>query len=152
MALSLPAGVAEIITRKKAQYCRLADTNEWSQMDKVMLPDLTFTAVDEEGNIININDTDYHWTSRADWITYFSSIFAPIQTMHLVGSPELELVAPDEIKAIFGVTYLVGTKEVGKGVHGTGGGHYFETWKLKDGDWFLQTSKLVRIYWKEMTL
>ncbi|KAL7945552.1 hypothetical protein V8C42DRAFT_323475 [Trichoderma barbatum] len=152
MAFNLPAGAAEIIPRKKALYCRLADTNGWSQIDKVILPDLTFTAVDGEGNVVNLNDTDYHWTSRADWVAFFSKIFDPIQTMHIVGYPELELVAPDEIKAIFGVTYLVGTKEADKGVHGTGGGHYFETWKLKDGDWFIQTIKFVRIYWKEMTL
>jgi hypothetical protein len=152
MTLSLPSGAAEIITRKKAQYCRLADTNEWSKIDEIMLPDVTFTAVDKEDKILNLNNTDYKFTSRADWVAYFSGIFASLQTMHLVGYPELELVAPDEIKAIFGVTYLVGTKEADKGVHGTGAGHYFETWKLKDGDWFIQTIKFVRIYWKEITI
>ncbi|KAK4075951.1 hypothetical protein Trihar35433_2511 [Trichoderma harzianum] len=152
MPFNLPAGAAEIITRKKALYCRLADANEWDLADKVMLPDFTFTAVDENDKIVNLNDTDYHWDSRADWVAFFSRIFAPIQTMHIVGYPELELVAPDEIKAIFGVTYLVGTKEADKGVHGTGGGHYYETWKLKDGDWFIQKTKFVRIYWKEVTL
>ncbi|TFB04091.1 hypothetical protein CCMA1212_003919 [Trichoderma ghanense] len=152
MALNLPAGAADTILRKKAIYCRLADKGEWRLVDKVFLPDLDFMAVDEQGTVVHINDTDYHWTSLADWVAYFSKTFAPLQTMHVVGYPELELVAPDEIKAIFGVTYLVGTKEADKGVHGTGGGHYYETWKLKDGDWFIQKIKFVRIYWKEMTL
>ncbi|KAL6878975.1 hypothetical protein J3F83DRAFT_724610 [Trichoderma novae-zelandiae] len=152
MALNLPAGAADIIIRKKALYCRLSDTNDWSLADRVMLPDLDFMAVDGQDTLIRINDTDYHWTSLAGWVAYFSTIFASLQTMHVVGYPELELVAPDEIKAVFGVTYLVGTKDADKGVHGTGGGHYYETWKLKDGDWFIQKSKFVRIYWKEMTL
>ncbi|KAL7937158.1 hypothetical protein V8C35DRAFT_294910 [Trichoderma chlorosporum] len=152
MALSLPAGAAETITRKKALYCRLADTNDWRLADKVMLSDFTFTGVDENNKVINLYGTDYHWTSRADWVAFFTEIFAPIQTMHTISYPELELVGPDEIKAIFGATYLVGTKDADKGVHGTGGGHYYETWKLKNGDWFLQKSKFVRIYWKEMTM
>ncbi|EGR49506.1 uncharacterized protein TRIREDRAFT_106270 [Trichoderma reesei QM6a] len=152
MALELPAGAAETIVRKKAKYCRLADSNAWHLADEVFLPDFEFKAVDDKDAVIHINDTDYHWTSLADWVAYFSKTFAPIQTMHVVGYPELELVAPDEISAVFGVQYFVGTKEVDKGLHGTGGGHYFETWKLKDGDWFIQKIKFVRIYWKEMTL
>ncbi|RFU73357.1 hypothetical protein TARUN_8879 [Trichoderma arundinaceum] len=152
MTVALPAGAAEIITRKKSLYCRLADTNDWDKIDQVLAPDLTFTAEDAEGKVININNTDYVFKSRADWVAYFSTIFASLQTMHQVGYPELEAVAPDEVKATFGVTYLVGTKEADKGVHGTGAGHYYETWKLKDGDWFIQTVKFVRIYWKEMIL
>ncbi|KAJ4252777.1 hypothetical protein NW762_010683 [Fusarium torreyae] len=146
MAVSLEA--AAIIQHKKAQYCRLADSEKWDGFDNIMLPDANFLFHNPDGSVITKGDIEYSWSSREDWIAFFSNEFKTMQTIHMVGPAEMEQIAPDEIKAIWTVIYHAGDKNPEKGIHGTGGGHYHETWKKVGEDWFMKSMRMERLYWK----
>ncbi|GKT56998.1 bile acid 7-alpha protein [Colletotrichum tofieldiae] len=139
---------AEIIRRKKAQYCRFADGLEWDRFDTIMLPDFVFEGLDTDGAVLVQNGVRYRWESRDAWVAHFSEAFKAMQTMHLVDPGDLEQVAEDEVRAVFGVVYFGGTRGTEAGLHSTGGGHYYETWKKVDGDWFMASSSMKRLYSK----
>ncbi|KAI7762941.1 hypothetical protein LZL87_013432 [Fusarium oxysporum] len=150
MAVSPEA--AAIIQRKKAQYCRFADSNQWNRFDSIMLPNATFLFHNPDGSVITKGDIEYSWSSTKDWVAFFENEFKTMQTIHIVGPAEMEQIAPDEIKAIWAVTYHAGTKEHEGGVHGTGGGHYHETWKKVGNDWFMESLRMERLYWKVLSV
>ncbi|KAI1047802.1 hypothetical protein LB505_012841 [Fusarium chuoi] len=150
MAVSSEA--AAIIQRKKAQYCRFADSNQWDRFDSIMLPNATFLFHNPDGSVITKGDIEYSWSSTKDWVAFFENEFKTMQTIHIVGPAEMEQIAPDEIKAIWAVTYHAGTKEHEGGVHGTGGGHYHETWRKVGDDWFMESLRMERLYWKVLSV
>ena len=88
------------------------------------------------------------WSSRDDWTAFFSNENKDLQAIHNVGPAEMEQVSENEIKAVFPLIYHVGSKEPDSGFHGTGGGYYHETWKKVGDDWFMETLKMDRLYWK----
>ncbi|KAF4443311.1 hypothetical protein F53441_11463 [Fusarium austroafricanum] len=149
MAVSPEA--AAIIQRKKAQYCRFADSNQWDRFDTIMLPNATYLFHDPDGSVITKGETEYSWSSREDWAAFFKNEFKEMQTIHIVGPAEMEQTAPDEIKAIWAVVYHAGTKEHEGGIHGTGGGHYYETWKKVGDDWYMADLRMERLYWKVLS-
>lgn len=138
---------ARIITRKKLQYCRFADTNQWHLFDSIFLPDATFVFVDSQGAVINEGGVDYSFSSTEQWTAHFREAFKVLQTIHIISPGELEQTGPDEVKAVWGLIYHAGPKGTEDGPHGTGGGHYHETWKRKGDDWFIQTLRMERLYW-----
>ncbi|KUI57239.1 hypothetical protein VP1G_04509 [Cytospora mali] len=145
--MAISPEVAEIIRRKKTQYCRFADTNQF-HLDKIALPDATFKFVGPDGTILNQHGVDHYWTSSKDFVAFFNNFLDKIQSIHSIGPGELAQTGPDEVKAIWTVIYHVGPKgstDV-KG-HGTGGGHYHEVWKRQGDDWFLADLTLERTYW-----
>ncbi|CAG1959358.1 unnamed protein product, partial [Fusarium graminearum] len=150
MAVSPEA--AAIIQRKKAQYCRFADSNQWDRFDSIMLPSATFLFHNPDGSVITKGDIEYSWSSTKDWVAFFENEFKTMQTIHILGPAEMGQIAPDEIKAIWAVTYHAGTKEHQGGVHGTGGGHYHETWKKVGDDWFMESLRMERLYWKLLSV
>ncbi|GKT87065.1 LOW QUALITY PROTEIN: bile acid 7-alpha protein [Colletotrichum tofieldiae] len=137
---------AEIIRRKKAQYCRFADGLEWDRFDTIMLPDFVFEGLDTDGAVLVQNGVRYRWESRDAWVAHFSEAFKAMQTMHLV-DPGTSSRSP-RTRAVFGVVYFGGTRGTEAGLHSTGGGHYYETWKKVDGDWFMASSSMKRLYSK----
>ncbi|KAK7427753.1 hypothetical protein QQZ08_005691 [Neonectria magnoliae] len=141
----------EIIQCKKAQYCRFADSNQWDRFDNVMLPNATFEVRDREGNLVKKGDVEYSWSSRKDWVAFFTEEFKEMETIHLVGPAEMEQTHDDEIKVIWTVVYHAGTKGVTSGLYSTGGGHYYEVWKKVGHDWFMAESKMKRMYWKVLS-
>lgn len=136
--------VAEILTRKKSTYCRYLDTKQWHNFDQMVLPDCDFTFYDTDGSILKVGRTPIQFNSSKKFTSFFEEILRHGQTMHLFGPGELDQTAPDEVTAIWPVEHqlvmLAGLVAV------RGGGHYFETWKLKDGDWFIQDLVLKRVY------
>ncbi|KAF4335674.1 hypothetical protein FBEOM_10474 [Fusarium beomiforme] len=150
MAVSPEA--AAIIQRKKAQYCRFADSNQWDRFDSIMLPNATFLFHNPDGSVITKGDIEYSWSSTKEWVAFFENEFKTMQTIHIIGPAEMEQIAPDEIKAIWAVTYHAGTKEHEGGVHGTGGGHYHETWRKVGDDWFMESLRMERLYWKVLSV
>jgi hypothetical protein len=142
---------AEIIRRKKLQYCRFADTNQWQLFDHIILPEATLAFFDSNGSIINEGGVDYSFSSREEFVTFFSKAFKDLQTIHVIGPGELEQTGPDEVKAVWGVIYHASTKGTDGGTHGTGGGHYHETWRRKGDDWFMQSMRMERVYWKTLS-
>ena len=145
MAVSPEA--AEIIRRKKTQYCRFADSNQWHLFDKIALSDATFTFVGPDGALINEGGVNYSFSNREDFVTFFQKAFETIQSIHNFGPGELEQTGPDEVKAIWTIIYHAGPKGANAKNHGTGGGHYHEIWKRQGDDWFLADLKFHRLYW-----
>lgn len=137
-----------IISQKKAQYCRFADSHQWHKFDTIMLSNATYSFHEPDGSVIMKGDLPMKWLSRDDWTAFFSNENKDLQAIHNVGPAEMEQVSPDEIKAVFSVIYHVGNKEADSGFHGTGGGYYHETWKKVGDDWFMKTLKMDRLYWK----
>lgn len=126
-----------IIASKKAQYTRLVDTNQWGLLDAILLPDFSFKMLDHEGAIMNFGGAEVNFSSREDWKAYFGELLHTKQKTHLVGYPELEQIGPDEIVARFTLQAFVA--ELGARPKGrtTLAGHYRDTWKMVDGDWWL---------------
>ncbi|ESU05121.1 hypothetical protein SNK03_000048 [Fusarium graminearum] len=123
-----------IIQQKKAKYCRLADTQQW-----------------DIRHVITQNGVTYAWSSLADWAAFFNNANKDLQAIHNIGPAEMEQISPDEIKANWSVIYHVGNKEPDSGAHGTGGGYYHETWRKVGDDWFMETLRMDRLYWKLLT-
>ncbi|KAH8659889.1 hypothetical protein BX600DRAFT_499190 [Xylariales sp. PMI_506] len=140
--------VAQIITRKKLWYCRYSDTNQWELWDQVALPECTYE-YHSNGKVFSKAGFTYAWGSSSEFTAFFSKAFENLQTIHMVGPGEFEQVSDDEVKAVFTVIYFSSLKKTATeshGVQGTGGGHYFETYKRKGDDWFLATLKMNRVY------
>ncbi|KAK1998375.1 hypothetical protein LX36DRAFT_576478 [Colletotrichum falcatum] len=144
----LSAETAETIRRKKARYCRFADGLEFDRFDTIMLPDFTFEGVGPDGAVIVENGVRHRWESRAEWVAHFRASLGAIQAIHHVDAGDLEQVAEDEVRAVFGLIYHAGTRDTVGGLHVTGGGHYYETWKRVDGDWFMASSSMKRLFHK----
>lgn len=151
-----PPEVAERIRHKKAQYTRFADSKQWERFDSIFVEDATYEFVDAGGELIRTPDgaVAYQWRSRESWVAFFRAAFADLQVIHLVGAGELEQGATeDEVRAVFSVLYHAGPKakggdaaDRGPGPHETGGGHYYETWVRRDGDWFCKELRMQRLY------
>ncbi|CAF3506584.1 unnamed protein product [Fusarium graminearum] len=98
-----------------------------------------------------MNGVTYAWSSLADWAAFFNNANKDLQAIHNIGPAEMEQISPDEIKANWSVIYHVGNKEPDSGAHGTGGGYYHETWRKVGDDWFMETLRMDRLYWKLLT-
>lgn len=127
----------QIIASKKAQYTRLVDTNQWSLLDTILLPEFSFKMLDHEGAIMSLGGAEIKFASREEWKTHFGKLFETKQKTHLVGFPELEQIGPDEIVAW--CTLQASVADIGARPKGrtTLGGHYRDTWKRVDGEWWL---------------
>ncbi|RSM00801.1 hypothetical protein CEP52_008887 [Fusarium oligoseptatum] len=132
--MSVPPDVVALITHKKAQYCHSADSNQWEVFEKVFLPEATFIFVDAKDEVINVDRE--------------CNSFKVQQTIHLVGPGEFEQISPEEIKVTWSVIYHCGPRNSETEGHGTGGGHYHEVWKKRDGDWFMASMRMKRLYWR----
>ncbi|KAI9151304.1 hypothetical protein HJFPF1_08506 [Paramyrothecium foliicola] len=144
----VPPEIAQIITTKKLQYCRFADTHQWANFSQVAFPECTYEYTDH-GEIIVDHGFTYSWGSTTEFTDFFSAAFQTLQTMHLVGPGEFTFVSEDEIEAIFPIVYhsaLAKTATSTQGVTGTGGGHYYETYKRKGTDWLMFKCRMDRIY------
>ncbi|KAF5641535.1 hypothetical protein F52700_3324 [Fusarium sp. NRRL 52700] len=142
---------ATVIHEKKAAYCRLADTNQWDKFADLILPNATFEFQNRDGSIVVEDDVRYTWSSRDEWASFFEDKNKDIKTIHIIGPAEMEQTAPDTVKAIWSVIFHLGSGEALTGLHGTGGGHYYEVWKKVGGIWLMESLKLVRLYWKVIT-
>ncbi|PGH16757.1 hypothetical protein AJ80_05072 [Polytolypa hystricis UAMH7299] len=137
-----------IIHHKKAQYCRLSDCGQWDELAPIFLDSCKFIFTDPQDNIVDEGGIYYDFPTKDKFFGFLKSSMSLLQTIHIVGPAELEQTAPDEIKAVWPLTYQTATKGPAGGFHGTGGGHYFETWKKVGDDWFIGDLKMKRIFWK----
>ncbi|KAG2413565.1 hypothetical protein HFD88_002754 [Aspergillus terreus] len=127
----ISSDTAEIIRRKKSQYCRFADSNQWERFKDISLPDATFVFVDPTDTVINTNGVDYQFASRETFLAFFSQAFRNLQTIHMVDPGDLEQTNADEVKAVWSVIYHAGPKGLAQGAHEVGGGHYYEVWSTE---------------------
>lgn len=146
----VPGDVATIITKKKAQYARFADTHQWEKFNQVALPECTYYYTDH-GKLIVENGFTYKWDTTAQFTGFFSEAFKTVQTLHHVGIGEFRWMNAQKTKveAIFGVYYA---SALAKGATetiatiGSGGGHYVEEYVKKGNDWLMSKCTMDRIY------
>lgn len=150
--MSIPVEIAEIIIRKKSQYGRYIDTKQWDKFDQVALPDAEFLFLDTDGSILNAGKTSFEFRSSKAFTSFFSNFFAEAQTLHMFGPGEFQLKAIDEVGAIWGMEDQIILKHAVGSVEIRGGGYYHETWKMRNGDWFLNSLRLERTYQKTSLL
>ncbi|KAI9373565.1 hypothetical protein BJX61DRAFT_541626 [Aspergillus egyptiacus] len=150
----LPYTLSETIRHRKSQYCRFADTHDWPSFTSLFSPDLEAKFTGPDGEVpVTENGVTYSFSSRDEFVAFFSGAFETQQTIHLVGPGELEQVAEDEIRAVWSLVYFSASPGAVGGWIGNGGGHYHETWKRgEDGEWVIQKLKMVRAFWKVQVL
>lgn len=144
--------VAVAITRQKTRYCRYADTKQWYKLaSDVALPDARLVYCDSEGKPLQVSGRDLVFDSAQSFAAFYDKFFAQFDTMHNIGPADLEQVAADEVNSVFGFEDQVMSKPLGAWGEIRGGGYYYTTWKLVDGEWYIKDLKMIRTYQK-MTL
>lgn len=136
---------AEIIRRKKAQYCRFVDTKQWSRFPEIALPTAKLTFFEPGMVPLGVGKKKLLFDSLQPWIDHVSKGLANMQSVHVIGLDELEQTAPDEVKAIFCMRDDVKMDRSLGLVWSVGGGHYHEIWRRKGDDWFLEELRLERL-------
>ena len=149
----IPPEISHTISTKKHQYCRYADTNQWQHMSTILAPNLRSAFVDANDQVITEGGAAFAFNSCEEFVAFFKAAFETQQTMHVLsGSGEMEMSSSvegeEEVKTVWGVVYQAASKEVTGGWAGTGGGHYYETWRVVGGEWMIVELKFQRIYWK----
>lgn len=141
--------VAIAITRQKARYCRYADTMQWDRLGReITLPDARLAYCDAHGKPLQVSGRALVFDSAHSFVTFYDKFFAQLDTMHIVSAPDLERVADDEVKAIFGFEDQVISKYLGSWFECRGGGYYYTTWKLVDEQWYIKDLRMERTYQK----
>ncbi|KAK4661162.1 uncharacterized protein QC763_704695 [Podospora pseudopauciseta] len=153
----VPYEIAELIRRKKALYCRSADTKQWRRFSEFALPEATFTFVDALTPDIPLTEggQSMSFSHRDAFLNYFEERNKDLQYIHSVGPGELYFVDGKdgkEVKAIWGVIFHVGDGEETRGFHGTGAGYYHEVWVKVGDDWFIRSLRFERVYQKLVSL
>ncbi|KAL9574043.1 hypothetical protein ACKAV7_001819 [Fusarium commune] len=100
----------------------------------------------EAAAIIQCKKAQYCRFADSDQWDRFDSIMLPNATF-LFHNPDGSLIRKGDIKYSWS-----STKEREGGVHGTGGGHYHETWKRVGDDWFMESLRMERLYWKVLSV
>ncbi|KIW25619.1 uncharacterized protein PV07_08785 [Cladophialophora immunda] len=139
--------IAEVIRQKKSRYCRAIDTKQWDQLVQLAYADADLTFYDPGGSVSTSGRTRLSFASPRDFTRFLSQAFANAHTLHQVGEGDLEQVAPNEVEAIWGMEDQIVVDIAGLTFSIRGGGYYHETWRERDGDWFLKSLKLRRTYW-----
>ncbi|KAK9424956.1 hypothetical protein SUNI508_13277 [Seiridium unicorne] len=153
MALPSPEIIA-VITRKKARYARYLDTKQWEKYEgDVSLPDTHFRYLDVAGEPLQLGTTtSCVFDSTKSFAAFFSKFFANLQSLHNIGPGDFEQTSPEEVKAVWGFEDQLILAPLWSLAELRGGGYYYETWRLVDGDWFLHDLVMKRTYQKETLL
>ncbi|KAM5353529.1 hypothetical protein ACJ41O_000179 [Fusarium nematophilum] len=145
--------VAQAISRQKARYGRYIDTKQWDKWERdVALPDAQYSFLDTAGNPLTVGKQALVFDTAKSTATFFNRFFSQVETMHNIGIGDFEQVAPDEVKAVFGFEDQILSKALGAWGEIRGGGFYYETWKLVDGEWYIKDLRMQRTYQKETFL
>ncbi|KAH9909900.1 hypothetical protein F4778DRAFT_789242 [Xylariomycetidae sp. FL2044] len=129
------------ISQKKALYGHLADTKRF---------------VGTDGKPITLgrsSSSPLRFSSTGAFLAHFIEFFAGLQTGSTTsGRAHFEPGdAADEVRAVFALQDDLYHARLGSLAHITGGGFYYETWKLVDGEWYLRDLRMERTY-QNMTL
>ncbi|KAL1885811.1 hypothetical protein Plec18167_001306 [Paecilomyces lecythidis] len=146
--MTVPFEISQKIHQKKAQYGRYIDTKQWDEFDQIALPDAELIFLDTNGSVLTVGKTALTFSTPKQFTTFFRRFFANAQTLHMFGPGDLQQTGSDEVKAIWSMEDQIIMKYSGGLAEVRGGGFYYETWKLKDGEWFLKSLRLERTYTK----
>lgn len=145
--------VALAITRQKLRYARYADTKQWDLFEKIGVPDGRFNFFGADGEPLRMGKAVV-FDSAKSFADFFNHFFSGLETLHNIAPGDFETSNenPDEVKAIFAFEDQLLSKTFGSWFEIRGGGHYNETWKLIDGEWYLKELNMKRTYQKESLL
>lgn len=143
---------AEAISRRKALYGRYIDTKQWDKLCSIALPDAELRFFDPDGSLTYVGRTPLAFTSSKECASFFHKLFGNAQTFHMFGRGELEQIKADEVRAIWPMEDHIILHQGLLPVDVRGGGYYYETWRQKDDDWFLESLVLRRTYTKPSLL
>ena len=157
---SVPPTVALAITRKKLRYARYADTKKWDLFEEeVSIPETQYDYQGVGGKTLVWSGKQLKFSSTREFRAYFEPVFASLQTMHTLAPGDFTWAAgdgedgrEDEVKAIFAFEDQLLLPPFGSWAELRGGGFYYETWKLVDGDWRLINLRMTRNYQKATPL
>jgi len=131
----------EEIKQLKGRYCYTIDHHEWDQYADLFTADATLdtdTAVSTMGRDPRPQP---QVKSRAVIRTFIESLLKDADTVHQVHSPIIELISPDNAKAIWAMEDEVQMP----GFHLHARGHYRETYRKEaDGKWRIASLHLTR--------
>lgn len=150
--MSVSWETTEVISRKKALYGRFIDMKQFEKLSSLALPDAELRFLEPDGSLTHVGKTPLAFTSPEECTAFFRKIFSNAQTLHMFGSGELEQVKADEVRAIWPMEDQIILRHGWLPVEVRGGGYYYETWRQKDNDWFLQSLVLRRTYTKPSIL
>lgn len=142
----------ETISRKKALYGLYIDTKQWDRLSCIALPDAELRFFEPDGSLTHVGRTPLAFTSPEKCASFFQKLFGNAQTLHMFGRGELEQTKEDEIRAIWPMEGQIILRQGWLPVEVRGGGYYYETWRQKDEDWFLESLVLRRTYTKPSML
>ncbi|KAL1876465.1 hypothetical protein Daus18300_002709 [Diaporthe australafricana] len=148
----VPTETTEIISRKKSYYGRFIDTKQWDELPSIALPDAEFRFFEPDGTLTHVGRTPLAFTGPEACASFFRKMFGNAQTLHMFGRGELEQIKPDEIRAIWPMEDQIILRQGWLPIEVRGGGYYYETWRQRDHDWFLESLVLRRTYTKPSTL
>lgn len=143
----VPFEIAQSIAQKKARYGRYVDTKQWAKLQKIILPDARLNFWDIHGNVVIAGKVPLSFRSCKAFTDFFSLYLEKAETLHMFGPGDLEQISADEIKAVWSMEDQICLKSTNL-MEIRGGGYYHETWKLKGGEWYLQSLDLKRTYLK----
>lgn len=145
---SITPEVALAISNQKARYARLADTKQWDTMaTAVFLPNVRLRYCNANGQPLMVGSRALVFDSASTFAQLYKRMFAGVDSQHNIAPGEFEPGSMEgEVKAIFGIEDQVTSKVFGSWAELRGGGYYHETWRLKDGQWYIQELELRRTY------
>ena len=79
--MAISPEVADIIRRKKTQYCRFADTNQFHLFDKIAFPNATFKFAGTDGTVLNENGVVFSWENLETFSAHFTKAFENVQVV-----------------------------------------------------------------------
>lgn len=144
--------ITEVISRKKALCGRYIDTKQWDKLSSIALPDAELRFFEPDGSLTHVGRTPLAFSSALECALFFHKFLSKAQTLHMFGKGELEQTKADEVRAIWPMEDQIILRQGWLSVEVHGGGYYYETWRQRDQDWFLQSLVLRRTYTKPSML
>lgn len=142
----------EAIRVLKSRYFRYVDTKDWVSLETLFTADIQFdrghaNAIFDplsgtydppelkEPSIVN---------GREAVMGMIRNAVGPLRTVHHGFMPEIEITATDQATGIWAMRDEL-REWTGKLLL-VGSGHYYETYKIKDGEWRIATVRLNRLW------
>ncbi|GAM83042.1 hypothetical protein ANO11243_010280 [Dothideomycetidae sp. 11243] len=147
--MDVPLDVAAAITAKKAMYGRFLDTKQWDKLQElVVLPDCEFLFLDQQKKPMLAGSKPLIYSNSAEFVKGLSGVMNMGDTQHLFGAGQFSFTTKnrDEVSAIWALQDTMIIRNTFGLVEVSGGGYYYETWKLVDGQWYMKSLRLERTF------
>tara|TARA_B110000977_G_scaffold23870_1_gene28890 strand:+ start:643 stop:1104 length:462 start_codon:yes stop_codon:yes gene_type:complete len=126
----------ELIKQLKGKYFRFLDTNAWSEMAEIFVPDAT----------ASYSDGDNSFDSRDEIVSFLSRSMRGRQflSMHTAHHPEITVTSADEAEGIWYLHDIVYALKYKLQI--SGNGIYHDRYRKVDGQWLIVHTGYERIF------